>query len=131
MNNVTLIGRLGQDIEIKRTDKWNVGKFSLAVQDGRDKTYWIECEAWNKTAETIEKFSGKGLRIAVNGKLVQDSWVNDEGQNRSKLKVNVFNVDILDWKNNDNQVGEENSSDAEEDDYGMENYNPTDKRIPF
>lgn len=75
MNNVTLMGRLTRDPELKRTSKDNsYCNFTLAVnrpktKDGTQEADFISCTAWNKTAEIIESWLQKGDRLAVVGRL--------------------------------------------------------------
>lgn len=82
MNKVILIGNFGKDPEIKTT---NTGKsvlsFDIAVKrrfgEGTD---WITIVAWEKKAETIAKFFGKGSRILVEGRMETRSWESDNGR---------------------------------------------------
>lgn len=75
MNNVTLMGRLTKAPELKYT---NTGtsycNFTLAVnkpkmKDKEQETNFINCTAWNKTAETICNWLDKGNRVIVLGRL--------------------------------------------------------------
>jgi single-strand DNA-binding protein len=76
INKVILSGRITKDIEIKQTPGGaTVTQFSLAVERnfaklGEDRqTDFITCVAWNKTAEFIGKYFGKGRSIVVIGQL--------------------------------------------------------------
>ena len=75
VNNVTLMGRLTRDPELKRTSKDNsYCNFTLAVnrpktKDGTQEADFISCTAWNKTAEIIESWLQKGDRLIVIGRL--------------------------------------------------------------
>lgn len=75
VNNVTLMGRLTRDPELKRTSKDNsYCNFTLAVnrpkvKDNPQEADFISCTAWNKTAEIIESWLQKGDRLAVVGRL--------------------------------------------------------------
>lgn len=75
MNNVTLMGRLTRDPELKRTSKDNsYCNFTLAVnrpkiKDNPQEADFIPCTAWNKTAEVIESWLQKGDRLIVMGRL--------------------------------------------------------------
>jgi single-strand DNA-binding protein len=101
LNEVKVIGRFVKDPELKEVGKDNtsVAQFALAVNTsfGKDKqeTAYIDCEAWNKTAETIGKYCEKGREILVTGRIKQDTWSVDldDGTtvNRSKLKLVVNN----------------------------------------
>jgi single-strand DNA-binding protein len=96
-NSCVLIGNLVRDPELSPVGKSKVCRFALAVNDGygdNQRTYFIECEAWNKVAETISSYCAKGNRVAVTGQVAQSSWKTDDGT-RSKTYVKVFSVDFL------------------------------------
>lgn len=73
MNTINLVGRLGQDPELK-TSKSGTSfvKFSIATNDGfgdNKKTNWHNCTAFGKSAEIIAKYVKKGNEIAVSGSI--------------------------------------------------------------
>jgi len=70
MNTVNLIGNLTKDIEIKNSqnDKPYV-LFTLAVRRDKETTDFIDCSAWNKTAEMMKEYCKKGEKIGVTGQL--------------------------------------------------------------
>ena len=96
MNNVQLIGRVTKDIEVRKTpSNKSVANFTLAVDDGygeNKKAQFINCVAWEKSAETIAKYVHKGDMFGVTGKLVQkNTEKNGEVVNRSyEVVVNGF-----------------------------------------
>ena len=98
LNNVNLIGRMVREEEIRATSTGKkVLTFTLAVNKANDTANFIECVAWENTAEFISKYANKGARIAVTGVLNQESWEKD-GQKRSKLNVVVRDVQLLENK---------------------------------
>ena len=82
MNVVSLIGRMPADPELKQTATGkSVLRFTLAViRSYGDKTDFIRCEAWNKTAETMAKFLKKGDPVAITGSWQVDSMVGTDGK---------------------------------------------------
>lgn len=83
INNVTLMGRLTADAELRATttDKF-VTSFSIAVerdfkQNGERQADFINIVAWNKTAEFITKYFSKGDMIAVQGTLQTRQYEKD------------------------------------------------------
>ena len=77
MNKVTLIGRLCADPEVRRTTSGKtVARFRLAVDrrgKGEEKAAdFIQCVAWEKSAELVEKYLKKGTKIAVSGRIQTD-----------------------------------------------------------
>ena len=102
INSVTLTGRL---VKAPGTKFFNEGKsitnFCIAVDDGfgeKKKSYFINCKAWNNTGEALANYADKGKRIAINGKIEVESWVNKEGKNQSKIIINAFIIEIIDFK---------------------------------
>ena len=103
-NQVQLIGRLGQDAELK---KFESGKVTVNARiatnefyknkDGEkvEETQWHTLIAWGKTAEIIGKYAGKGKEIAVEGKLISRSYENKEGEKRYVTEVVANEVLLL------------------------------------
>lgn len=80
MNNITLLGRLTRDPELKYTQSGKAfTKFSIAVtrEFNRDEADFINCIAWDKRAETICEYLRKGKRIALQGRLSVRSYEKD------------------------------------------------------
>ena len=93
MNKVVLTGNLTRDPELKYLDSGKaVCNFTLAVKDrfNKDKTDFIDCTAWNKTAEISGEYLKKGNKVAVAGSLSTRSYENKDGQ---KVKLTFINVD--------------------------------------
>lgn len=70
MNNITLVGRLTADPEIriaKNKEKTKIANFSLAVFRDKEKTDFFNCVAFGATAELIERYFRRGLRVAISG----------------------------------------------------------------
>lgn len=91
MNKVTLVGRLGQDPEIKESQGGKkYAKFSLATNDGfgeNKKTNWHSCTAFGKVAEIIEKYVSKGSELALSGSI-------DYNKHEDKYYTNILVNDI-------------------------------------
>lgn len=78
LNNVNLIGRVTKDIELRKTQSnKSVIKFTIAVDEGNNKTQFIECRAWEGLAETIQKYVLKGDMVNINGRLVNNNYENN------------------------------------------------------
>lgn len=92
MNNVTLIGRVTEDIELRTTTNGkSVVNFTLAVRRNKEETDFIDCKAWKGTADYLSTYIHKGNRIAVTGRLEQERWEKDS-KKYSKLLVVVNEV---------------------------------------
>ena len=81
INNVTLIGRVVRDIEIKTTNSGkSVASSALAVDGyGKDAdASFIDCVAWNKAAELLAEYAPKGKQIGITGRLQTRMWERDD-----------------------------------------------------
>jgi len=85
------MGRLTRDPELKDTGSVKVINFSVGFNDpfNKDKSNFIDCVAFGKTAETIGEYLKKGDPIYMTGRLQQDKWKDKKsGDNRSKIVMN-------------------------------------------
>ena len=102
MNSINLIGTLGRDPEPKATSGGTqLTKFSVAVNDGfGDKKHvsWFDVTAFSKTAEFVDKYFKKGSKIAITGRLTQETWTSKEGEKRSKVAIIAERVTFADSK---------------------------------
>ena len=95
MNKVILIGRITKDLEIRYTSNEKaVCEFSLAINRDKENTDFINCVVWNKPAENLVKYQGKGSLISVIGELRTDTYEKD-GEKRYKTYVLVNNIEYL------------------------------------
>ena len=101
MNNVTLIGRLTKDPDLKTTQSGlSVCRFTVAVDRPYSKekqTDFINCLAWRQTADFICKYFAKGQRIALIGSIQTGSYEKD-GSKVYTTEVNVSNVEFCESK---------------------------------
>lgn len=88
MNCVNLLGNLTRDPEFRYTpNNTAVCSFGIAINDGKDNATFIDVECWQKTADFVNAYFRKGKQIALTGRLQLDQWKDNDGGNRSKLKV--------------------------------------------
>lgn len=105
INKVILGGRLTADAELKQTNSGtSVCSFSLAVnrkyqKDGEAQADFINCTAWQKTAEFISKYFKKGSSLCVVGNLQVRTWQDQNGQKRYATEVIVDEALFVDSKN--------------------------------
>ena len=99
MNRVFLTGNLTRQPELKLTPSGaKVCNLGLASNDRwtdqetgeqRESVTFVECEAWNRTAESIFEYFKKGDPMLIEGTLRFESWQTEDGQNRNRLKIRV------------------------------------------
>ena len=96
------VGRLTREPECRDTTgkvTYRVAKFSLAinqyVKGEDDHVTFLECEAWQGLARTVEQFCGKGKQIAVSGAFRIDKWKDKEGNPRSTPVLKVDKLQLI------------------------------------
>ena len=103
-NRVQLIGRVGQDPEVKTVDGGKkLATVSIATNDvyykeNGDKveqTEWHRVTAWGKTADIIEKYVVKGKEIGIEGKLTHRSYDDKNGEKRYVTEIVANEVLLL------------------------------------
>lgn len=123
MNSVQLLGRLTRDPDVRYTDGGStIAKFSLAVdrrfkQEGGDTADFINCIAFGKTAEFIEKYFFKGTKIALNGRIQTGSYTNKENVKVFTTDVVVENVEFAETKNSNSNAGRNVSAPVQNGDF--------------
>lgn len=112
MNKILLTGRLTKEPTVNYTpSQMAVARFNIALDRGKDKngqsrgTDFPNCVAFGRTAENLERFSGKGLRVEIEGHLQTGSYEKD-GQKVYTTDVIVDRLWFVDWKNNGQTVCE-------------------------
>lgn len=103
-NKVLLMGNLTRDPQLSYLpSETPVVDFGLAVnrkwksRDGenRDETCFVDCRAFGRLAENINKYMHKGRPLFVEGRLTYDAWTAKDGSKRSKHRVTVENFQFL------------------------------------
>ena len=105
VNSVQLIGKLGQNPEIKYTQSGDaVLNFSLATdtyrKDAEKKTQWHKIEIWGKQAENCNKYLQKGSNVFVDGSIDYGNY-EKEGVKVYTTTIKAKNIQFLDEKKND------------------------------
>jgi single-strand DNA-binding protein len=101
MNKFVGIGRLVADVELRSTNSGkSVCAFTVAInRRGKDAgTDWVDCVAWEKTAEFISKHFNKGQQIAITGRLQTRNYEDKNGSKRKVTEVVVEEVFFCDSK---------------------------------
>lgn len=99
MNNVILMGRLTKEPAITNsTDSKTIARFTLAVDRIKEGADFISCVAFGKTAEVIEKYVTKGMKIIVSGRIQTGSYKNKDGNTIYTTDVIVGNMEFAEGK---------------------------------
>lgn len=121
INNVTLMGRIAQDLELKHTNSGiAVLAFTVAVDRGykkegeENRTDFIRCVAWKQTAVFIEKYFEKGSMIGLVGTLQSRTYDDKNGSKHYITEVIAKNASFTGERNNKTVSKSENSIPEEE-----------------
>lgn len=103
LNIVALVGRMVADPELKYTPSGvAVCTFTIAVdrrfknESGEKQTDFFDIVAWRQSAEFAANYLSKGRLVSVSGRLQQRSWVQQDGQKRSKVEIVADDLQGLD-----------------------------------
>ena len=103
-NKVQLIGNLGNAPEIKTIEGGKkMAKFSVATNEtyrnGKGEkitdTQWHNLIAWGRIAEIAEKFLSKGKEVAIEGRLVNRSYIDREGNKKYITEIHISELLML------------------------------------
>ncbi len=109
MNSVVIVGRAGQDPEVKYFESGKVKTtFSVAVSrwDYKTKanaTDWFNIELWDKTAEVAGEYVKKGSQLCIDGRLAVSKWTGADGEQRERYFIRANSMRLLGSKS-DNQA---------------------------
>ncbi len=104
INNVIISGNLTRNAELRTSKSGvHVSEFCIAVNErvrnanGEYEDYpnFIDCVLFGKRAESLSQYLTKGLKVAVSGNLSQQRWTDDKGNNRSRIRVIVNELDLM------------------------------------
>ena len=114
VNKVILLGRLGQDPELKTmATGTSVCNFSIATSETwkdkntgqkKEKTDWSNIVVWGKTAELCNQYLSKGRQAFIEGKLQTRQWEDKEGNKRYTTEIKADTVQFIGGQSDSNQA---------------------------
>lgn len=124
INSIFVVGRLTKDAELITFDSGSgVLNFSIATNHSYKKNdQWVEeasfidCKYFSKGASKLSEYMKKGGQIAVRGMLLQERWEKD-GQQRSRLVIQVDEVQLLGSRSNGSGNSTPSSNDGFPEDF--------------
>lgn len=102
MNNICIIGRMGKDGELRTTSTGkNVASFSVGVTrkfkvNGDSVTDWFNVTVWDKQAEFVCNYLGKGRLVSVVGRMECRKYEDKDGNKREAWDIQASDVSGLD-----------------------------------
>lgn len=104
MNVVSLVGTVGKTPELDYTRGGTPACVVVLGVDRpgqRDKTDWVRCQSYGKTAEWLSKWMHKGDRLGVVGALCCDEWIDRQGQRQHMWYVLISRAEFVERKRHD------------------------------
>lgn len=99
-----LVGNLGRDPEVRYLENGSVvANVTIATTESYkdrngnriENTEWHDLEMWDGLAKIAEQYLNKGKTIYVEGRIKSDTWQDDQGMNRKKVRIRVQNMTML------------------------------------
>jgi len=141
LNNVSLVGRLTKDPELRYTpSNQAVATFSLAVnrnfksQNGEREADFINCVIWRQQAENLANRAKKGALIGTTGRIQTRSYENQQGQRVYVTEVVADNFQLLEFNKQNNQGQSQGNSQQDLSGQATANTSPidiSDDDLPF
>lgn len=111
LNKAMIIGRLGQDPEVRYTQS-NTAVATLSVAtnerykdsngEWQERTEWHRVVAWGRLAEICQQYLKKGSQVYIEGPIQTRQWEDKEGQKRYTTEIKALTMTMLDSKGADN-----------------------------
>ncbi|MCD8089783.1 MAG: single-stranded DNA-binding protein [Clostridiales bacterium] len=117
MNKILLVGRFTRDPETRYSQSAEplaIARFSIAVnrrfkRDGEADADFINCVAFGKTGEFIQRYFVKGMSIGITGRLQVRNWEDSQGQRRTTTEVVVEEAEFVERKAANNSYRDNNT----------------------
>ena len=104
VNKVILVGRLGQNPEVRYTPSGAaVANFSVATNESwtdksgqkQERTEWHKVVVWGKLAELCSQYLAKGRQVYLEGRLQTRQWQDKDGQTKYTTEIQAQTVQFL------------------------------------
>jgi single-strand DNA-binding protein len=114
LNKAMIIGRLGQDPEVRYTQS-NTAVATLSVAtterykdrngEQQEKTEWHRVVAWGRLAEICQEYLKKGSLVYFEGPIQTNQWEDKDGQKRYTTEIKALNMQMLDSRGSSGMDG--------------------------
>jgi single-strand DNA-binding protein len=144
MKTLTIIGRMGQEPELKQAGNTSVLQISVAVDDqkkARDGSYekltlWVRVVVFGKRAESLAKVLQKGMRVGASGEMKVDQYTDKNGEKRFAVVVIANDIEPLFDKRpeggtSERRPAQHRETSAGDAGAGGDNWGGDDRDIPF
>lgn len=112
INVVAIVGNLTRDPELKHAGETTIAELGVAVNgsekkggEWQERADFFDVTVFGNRASSCAEYLSKGSSVAISGRLRQDRWTNDNGDNRSKVKIIADQVKFLGSKDGESDSG--------------------------
>ena len=106
VNRVILVGRVGQEVNVRTVGDQKVASFTLATSEkykGKDgnmveTTEWHNISIWGKLAEVAEKYVTKGTQLYLEGKIKTEKYTDNSGSDKYITRIVANTMQLLGGK---------------------------------
>ena len=120
MNSVNITGRMTREPDIRYATGNNtaIAKFCIAVnrrfkQDGQPSADYINCTAFGKLAEFVEKYGRKGVKFEISGRWQTGIYKNKDGNTVYTNECMVESIEFAESKSSQDNVQESNQQSSD------------------
>jgi len=141
LNKAMIIGRLGQDPEVRYTQSNTaVATLSIATNERfkdstgewKERTEWHRVVAWGRKAEICQEYLKKGSLVYVEGPIQTRQWEDREGQTRYTTEIKALTLTMLDSRRDADAVQQPDASQAVSSNVDLnEDFDDLDDDLPF
>lgn len=143
LNKAMLIGRLGQDPDVRQTQGGtSVANLSLATSsrykdkngEWQENTEWHKVVLWDKLADVASQYLSKGSQVYVEGPIQTRKWEDKEGRDRYTTEIRAYTLTMLDSKNENGSGGGQQQGQASQPKTRVdlnEEFGDLDDELPF
>lgn len=141
LNKAMIIGRLGQDPEVRYTQSNTaVATLSIATNERfkdntgewKERTEWHKVVAWGRKAEICQEYLKKGSLVYVEGPIQTRKWEDREGQTRYTTEIKALTLTMLDSRRDADAVQQPDASQAVSSNVDLnEDFDDIDDDLPF
>lgn len=97
-NNISFVGRLGGEPELKHVGSYSVLEFSVANNTGfgdKQVTNWFRCTIWGARGEKLQSYLSKGKQVFITGELSLRKYTTNDGVEKMSPDVKVDQLDFI------------------------------------
>ena len=115
-NNISLVGRLSKDPELKKVGDHELLELNIASDVGygeRKVTNWFKCQVWGKRATSLSNHLGKGKQVFITGEFCARPYEGKNGKGISN-EIKVSELSFVGGGGSDNQGGSSSADDSQD-----------------